>query len=332
MSVPSTGTNPGPATGIGQPGSGTTSGGVAVLTALSGRSFRSTNVSGRDLVKDSTVVLSFAQDAGPGVVTASAGCNTMSGQAVLDAGVLRVPQLASTAMGCAQKLMDQDTWLAGLLSKGVDLDVRGNTLVLAADGITITLVDRTVLEPDLPLAGTVWTLDGIVTGAAVSRYADVTATMTIDGGKISYLACNSHSGPITVTGNSATAGPMLATTMACADARADVEKAMQAVLDGTFTFTVEGDHLTVTGRDGRGLTFVGAAGGSPTSASEAPATPVPPVTSPSAEPTAPTSLGTPVSPATARPMATDDMPTRPAPGRHDSIPPQPSPHTAILTY
>ena len=54
---------------------------------------------------------------------------------------------------------------------------------------------------------------------------------------------------------------------------------MVSVLGGTFTFAVDGNHLTVTGEDGSGLTFTGtspttATGSGATTAPGGPATPI----------------------------------------------------------
>lgn len=311
-----------------------------MLGSLSGRTFVSTEVKGHDLVAGSAISLSFPASSGPGALSANAGCNTMSGQAVVDGGVLRVPQLAMTQMGCSQALMAQETWFSGLLTQGVDLTVSGEKIVLAADGVTITLTDRTVVVPDLPFVGTTWTLDGIVRNDSVAHYADVTATMSTNGSEISYRACNSRRGPISITGDSATAGPMVGTKMACSDARADVEKAMDAVLDGTFTVTVDGNHLTLTGADGAGLIFVGAADDTPTSPSDGSPSggtpsggivPIPPSTAgagPTGTPAGSVSPATPVTPTTAAQSVSGTAPSRSPAGQHDSVPPQPTPNGA----
>ena len=232
--------------------------------------------------------------------------------------------------------MTQDAWLADLLTKGMAIDAQGETLVLSADGVTITLTDRKVAEPDLPFVGTDWLLDGIVANDAVTHYG-VVATMSTDGSRISYLACNTHSGKITINGNTATTEMVLSTNMACADSRADVEKAMESVLDGTFTFAVDGKELTVTGSNGTGLMFIGRASGATTSGATGSAATTSRAASGSTEvmtSSTPGSLATPVSPATPRPLGTKSMtaPPRSTIGRHDSIPPQPTRNTANLTY
>ncbi|MBX9245498.1 META domain-containing protein, partial [Actinotalea ferrariae] len=79
---------------------------------LVGRTFLATTTPGHQLVEGSTVRIAFDK----GHLSARAGCNTLFGSARWTGGVLEAPTLASTMMACAPELMDQDTWLAGLLS------------------------------------------------------------------------------------------------------------------------------------------------------------------------------------------------------------------------
>ena len=316
-------------------GSATGTGSDDVLASLSGRTFVSTEVTGHDLVPGSTITMTFPNAQ---TVSVNAGCNTMSGGASVEGGVLQVGPLATTQMGCPAPLMTQDAWLAALLTKGMAIEAQGETLVLSADEVTITLTDRKVAEPDLPFVGTDWLLDGIVANDAVTHYG-VVATMSTDGSRINYLACNTHSGKITINGNTATTEMVLSTNMACADSRADVEKAMESVLDGTFTFAIDGKELTVTGSDGTGLMFTGRASGAMTSGATVSGATTSGATSGAASGTTAGSTeamtpSTPVSPATSRPLGSMSitMPPRITMGRHDSIPPRPTRNTANETY
>jgi heat shock protein HslJ len=305
------------------PGStaGTTSAQEAdpMLASLTGRTFYSTEVVGHDLVEGSRITVSFPT---AGTLSANAGCNTMSGSWKATGEVLVVSTMAMTQMGCSPELMAQDTWLAQQFSKGVTVHLDGDTLTLTTvDGTIITLVDRKVVEPDLPLVGTTWTLESVTTGDAATSYADVTATMTIEGDRISFHACNSHSGDIEITGNTATTSKLLGTTMACPDDREQVERAMVSVLGGTFTFAIDGNHLTVTGEDDSGLTFTGISPttGTGSGATSAPASPATPIVS--SGPGGGQS-GFPGSGATLTPVTSMTV------GHHDSIPPQPSPNAS----
>jgi heat shock protein HslJ len=310
-----------------------------VLGALSGRTFISTAVHGRDLVAKTVVTLSFGSDS---QMSANAGCNTMSGKAVVTDGVLTVPIMATTAMGCGAELMAQDMWLSDLLTKGAKVATSGTRLILSGDGVTISLQDEKIVNPDRPLVGTTWLLDGIVANNAVTHYG-VIATMTIQDGRIGYRACNTHSGTITITGNTATTGMMMSTNMACPDDRSEVDRAMESVLNGTWTFEIDGSRLAVNGQDGKGLQFVAQPGSGTTG--------TPPVTGSTGGVTASGSapvttgsslpLATPMVPSGPRTMIPTSpgssgksltMPPRMTGGRHDSIPPQPTRNTANETW
>lgn len=74
-------------------------------------------------------------------ISAEAGCNTLSGGATWDGGVLTTTgPLASTMMGCERGLAAQDEWLSAFLASEPAIVIEGETLVLGNDrqGITFT--------------------------------------------------------------------------------------------------------------------------------------------------------------------------------------------------
>lgn len=215
---------------------------------LDGRTFLSTGIEGRILVAGSRIRIAF-QD---GQVSASGGCNSMSGRYELDGGRLVVRGLATTEMACDPPLMAQDTWLADLLD-GATVALDGNTLTLAKGGVVLTLEDREVADPDRPLIGTRWVLDGLVSGDAVSSIpAGVTAALTFSDGRVDVEAgCNQGGGPVEITDTSLAIGPIALTKMACDGPAMAVEAAVGAVLSGTVTYTIEAGILTLdAGGDG----------------------------------------------------------------------------------
>lgn len=75
-------------------------------------------------------------------VTATGGCNTMSGDAtVVDGELVVTDGLAMTEMACDAQLMDQDTWLAEMLTPKPTLTVGDDTVTLATNGTVLTLVE-----------------------------------------------------------------------------------------------------------------------------------------------------------------------------------------------
>lgn len=219
--------------------------------ALDGRTFVSTNVQGQRLVPGSAVRMRF-QGSQLGI---SAGCNQMSGAYAITDGRLTTGQMAMTEMACDEPRMAQDTWVAAFVD-GAAVTLAGDTLTLTDGDVTMTLTDREVADPDRPLEGTRWILDGIVSGDAVSSVpAGVTAVLTIANGQMQVEAgCNTGSASVAVTDATLTIGPLGLTKKGCAPAAMAVERAVTSVLSGKVDYTIEADVLTLT-TDGVGLTL-----------------------------------------------------------------------------
>jgi heat shock protein HslJ len=216
---------------------------------LDGRTFLSTGITGHTLVAGSQVRLVFQG----GSLSANAGCNSMSGGYEVVAGRLKVGPMATTEMACEEPLMAQDQWLAAFLpGAGIVLD--GDTLTLDKDGVTLTLTDRVVADPDRPLLGTRWVVDGLVSNGAVSSVpVGVTAALAFSGGRVDVESgCNRGSGSAEVTDTTITFGPVATTRMACPEPATAVEAAVLGVLQGEVTYVIEADTLMLEG-GGSGL-------------------------------------------------------------------------------
>lgn len=210
---------------------------------LAGRTFLSTSITGRDLVPGSQVRLSFEV----GQIGAQAGCNSMGGSVGIVDGRLVLADLAMTEMACEPALMNQDTWLADFLA-GAAVTLAGETLTLAKDGVTLELLDREAADPDRPLVGTRWVVDGLVSGESVSSVpAGTLASLlfTPDGRVAVEAGCNSGGAPVTVAAGTLTFGPLVLTEMACDGPATELERAVTSVLAGTTAYGIEADVLTL---------------------------------------------------------------------------------------
>jgi heat shock protein HslJ len=216
---------------------------------LDGRTFLSTGIEGRVLVAGSRIRISFHD----GQVSVSGGCNSMSGPYLLDGNRLVARRMATTEMACEEPLMAQDTWLADLLD-GATITLDGTTLTLSKGGVTLTLEDREVADPDRPLLGTRWVVDGLVSGEAVSSVPlGVTAALTFSDGRVGVEAgCNNGGGTVDITATTLGFGPIALTKMACGGPAMAVEQAVLAVLNGTAPYEIEADVLTIRAGE-RGL-------------------------------------------------------------------------------
>jgi heat shock protein HslJ len=222
---------------------------------VDGKTYLSTGVSGAVLVPGTRMRLSFKD----GHLNASGGCNSMGGAYTIAAGRLSTTQMMTTEMGCDQPRMQQDSWLAGLLGDSA-IAVAGDTLILDDGKIQLTMLDREVADPDRPIEGTRWVLDGVVSGGTASSVpAGVTASMRIAGGRVEVdTGCNTGSGTVDVAADTLTFGPLALTKKACGPGPAAVEGAVTQVLTGTVRYVIEADTLTLDA-GGAGLTFRAAA-------------------------------------------------------------------------
>ena len=117
------------------PSEPTPSPGASEGTALDGKTFTATEVTGHELVEGTSLTITFAD----GGVSAQAGCNNLFGAYSYDQVTLDVPMMASTMMACEPELMTQDQWLTGFLSASPDATLAADSLTLASGDVTIVL-------------------------------------------------------------------------------------------------------------------------------------------------------------------------------------------------
>ena len=185
------------------------------------------------------------------------GAQDLDGRTFLSTGIegriLVAGSLATTEMGCDEPLMAQDAWLADLLG-GATMALDGDTLVLATGSVRLTLDDREIADPDRPLLGTRWVVDGMISRDAVSSVpAGVTAALTFSDGRVEVEAgCNRGGGTAEVGDTTITFGAVALTDMACAPDVMAVEGVVAAMLSGEVPYSIEAGSLTL-GVGGVGL-------------------------------------------------------------------------------
>jgi heat shock protein HslJ len=226
--------------------------------SLADRAFLSTAITedgqARPLVDGTRISLQFVD----GRLVAVAGCNTLQGQVAIEPDRLVLDQLEVTEMGCDPERHAQDDWLAGVLAAGPAYTLDGDSLRLESGTTVVELTDREVADPDRPLEGTVWRLDGLVDGDVASSVpAGSEANLVFADGDVSFdvVGCNQGRAPVTVDDGTLDVGELVTTRMACTGPAAELEGALVAVLDGEITFGVEADTLTLDHPSGRGLVF-----------------------------------------------------------------------------
>ncbi len=109
----------------------------------------------------------------------------------------------------------------------------------------MTLLDTEVAEPDQPLEGTRWVVDGLLANQGVSTVPiGAEASITINDGTAAVEAgCNTGSAPVTITDTTITFGPLMLTRMACPQPQMDLEQAVVAVLSGEVSYTIDSSTL-----------------------------------------------------------------------------------------
>ena len=109
------------------------------------------------------------------------------------------------------------------------------------------------------LPGTKWKLASYgpkIAQTAAASDVDTNLTIGADGKLSGNLGCNSMGGEYTISGQTITFKNVYATEMACSDPQMLQEGAAFQVLQGSATFKVDGDVLTITSTDGSNvLTF-----------------------------------------------------------------------------
>lgn len=244
-----------------------TGGGAADLgprDPLDGRSFVSVRVleAGRErpLVPGTRIDLAFAD----GRLTARAGCNILGARYRLEQGRLRlVGSVSTTEMGCDPDRHEQDAWLGGLLGSSPRVQVGATRLTLTAGATEIRLLDRSVVEPDLPLEGTLWTLDTVVRGGVASSVpVGLRATLRISGDRIGgFNGCNEWGGRlVSAAGGVLRVRDVAQTLIGCDGAAAALERDVNAVVTaGRIAYGIDGPTLILRAR-GRELHWRGEPG------------------------------------------------------------------------
>lgn len=221
----------------------------------------------KQLVEGTTIRLRLED----GTLTASAGCNSIAGDASIDDAVLRVTAVSTTEMGCDAPRHSQDEWLAGVLSSEPTVERTDDGFVLRADDVVITFVDESIVEPDVPLVGTTWIADGFIEGggpdgAVSSAPGDPASVVFADNGFVTGDdGCNGfgyggEAGADPTDGiryevtndHISFSGSAVSTLIGCPD---HDPARFYAILSGSVTWTIDGDNLTLLAPDGSGVMY-----------------------------------------------------------------------------
>jgi heat shock protein HslJ len=225
--------------------------------SLKGKSYLSTAVTengqAKQLAAKTRIRLQFTDD---GRLIADAGCNSMQSRVSTSNGRLAVEDLAMTDMGCDAPRHAQDDWLAKLLHNKPTWKLEADTLTVTSGGTTISLLDRKTAEPDLPLDGTKWSLETVITGEVASHQAgSEKAWITFNGERVTgSTGCNELQGVVARDNGTLTFADLVTTRRACVGDGAALESAFLDTLKGEVTYEIDSSRLKLRAR-GNGLDF-----------------------------------------------------------------------------
>lgn len=220
---------------------------------LQGRAFVAESVSEqgkpKPLAEGTQVTFDFTED---GRLLARAGCNMISGPVATGDGRLTAGNLAITEMGCDRPRHEQDSWLARVIESGPALRFDGAKMTLTGPDTEIVFTAK----KDLPLTGTQWQLDTVVTGD-LAQSSQSTATLVFAGNKVTVTTeCNSGQAGYQTAGDKIVFDGVGLTRKACPDELMQAEQAIAPVLDGEVTFKIKNESLELTHPSGNGLRLV----------------------------------------------------------------------------
>jgi heat shock protein HslJ len=116
--------------------------------------------------------------------SAYGGCQGMSAEYWCANGKVFVgDEHAESDIGvsCGDARNEQSEWMKSFMRATPAYEVDGPRLILSDDDVTIVLLDEEIADPDRPLVGTVWAIDGLVANGVVRGVEGGTLTFGADG-------------------------------------------------------------------------------------------------------------------------------------------------------
>lgn len=182
-----------------------------------------------------------------GKISGNGSCNGFSGSYTVSGADLKIGELLSTMMACAdQALMQQESDYVNALTRARGFTLAGDQLTISYDGGELRFM-RQAPVVNRPLEGR-WQLTTFASGeVASSLLAGTSITAELAGGKLSGQAgCNSYFGSYTASGASITISALGSTKMACSAEIMAQEQSFLAALAAATGYSIAGDQLTLT--------------------------------------------------------------------------------------
>jgi heat shock protein HslJ len=198
------------------------------------------------------ITLSFTDDGAGG----TAACNGYGGSYSISGTEVSFAQLMWTEMACMpEEVMESERLYLEALPRVETFSMTNDGLTLSGDGVELAYVALPPL-PTSELTGTVWVLDSLIMGDAVSSVMGERATLELftDGSMLGSTGCRTLSGNYTVSGAEVVMTEMSAQGE-CPAKLEDQDSHVTSVVGGGFRGTIEGDTLTLTASGDHGLVY-----------------------------------------------------------------------------
>lgn len=193
-----------------------------------------------------------------GTAEGNYGCNHFSAKAAFTDHRVELTNARQTLMACEPGRMTFERTLARTLTdRTLTVEAKGDALTLTTDdGDRIHLTK----EKDAPLYGTKWTITALgADGTATSLPPKTSAYLTFDkkSGKVTgRLGCNHVTAKAAVRDGHITLGAPSTTRMMCDTSLMHTEKSLLRFFDGTATYELDHQTLTLTSTNGESATAV----------------------------------------------------------------------------
>lgn len=199
----------------------------------------------------STATLELATDGARG----TAFCNSWFAEVRQDGESLSFDDIGRTEMGCEPDVMAAESAYLSALAVVDTAAVDGGELVLTGGGVELRFGPAPTVT-DRPLEGTRWVLESLVDGeTASSVQGEPTLQLGADGTAAFTTSCNGTAGVWRREGDVLTVEPGASSLVGCDPSAQVQDQQVVAVLTAGATVAIDGDRLTLTAPDGRGLVY-----------------------------------------------------------------------------
>ena len=185
----------------------------------------------------------------------TAACNHYGGTVHISGGNVSFSELFQTEMACLDdQVMASEAAYMAALQKVAAAERSGNALTLSGPGVELKFV---LIPPvaNAPLVGTVWVLDSLISGDAVSSTVGERATLQFraDGTFAASTGCRDVTGLYNVEGDRMRVTLDPYDTFGCGDGIGVQDEHVLKVISNEFSAVIQGESLTLhTGNEGLG--------------------------------------------------------------------------------